>query len=44
MQFTMPNKDLRDFDYVNNVKVLEETFKRECQDFTINEDCLVCFN
>ena len=30
-QFTVPNKDLRDLDYVNKVEVLE-TFKRECQD------------
>ena len=43
-QFTIPNKDLRDLDYVNKVEVLEETFKRECQDYTIKEDCLVCFN
>ena len=28
-QFTVPNKELRDLDYVNKVEVLEETFKRE---------------
>ena len=31
-QFTVPNKDLRDLDYVNNLEVLGETFKREYQD------------
>ena len=31
-QFTVPNKGLRDLDIVNKEKVLEETFKRECQD------------
>ena len=44
-QFTVPNKDLRDLDYANKkVKVLEETFKRECQDYPTKEDCLVCCN
>ena len=32
-QFTVPSKDLRDPDYVNKGKVLEGTFKRECQDY-----------
>ena len=43
-QFTVPNKGLRDLDYVNKVEVLEETFKRECQDYPTKEDCLVCCN
>ena len=43
-QFTVPNKDLRDLDYFNKVEVLEETFKRECQDYPTKEDCLVCCN
>ena len=43
-QFTVPKKDLRDLDYVNKVKVLEGTFKRECQDYPTKEDCLVCCN
>ena len=43
-QFTVPNKELRDLDYVNKVKVLEETFKRECLDYPTKEDCLVCCN
>ena len=43
-QFTVPNKVLRDLDYVNKVEVLEETFKRECQDYPTKEDYLVCCN
>ena len=43
-QFTVPNKDLWDLDYVNKVEVLEETFKKECQDYPTREDCLVCCN
>ena len=43
-QFTVPNKDLQDFDYVNKVEVLEEIFKREFQDYPTKEDYLVCFN
>ena len=31
-QFTIPTKKLRDIDNVNKTEVLEETFKRECQD------------
>jgi len=42
-QFTVPNKDLRDY-YVNKGEVLEETFKEECQDYPTKEDCLVCCN
>ena len=43
-QFKVPNQDLRGLDYVNKVEVLEETFKRECQDYPTKEDCLVCCN
>ena len=43
-QFTVPNKELRDLDYVNKVKVLEETLKKECMDYPTKEDCLVCCN
>ena len=43
-QFTVPNKALRDLDYVNKLEVLKETFKRECQDSPTQEDCLVCSN
>ena len=40
-QFTVPNKHLRDLDYVQKVKVLEETFKRECLDYPNQKDYLV---
>ena len=40
-QFTVPHKQLRDFDYVNKVRVLEKTLKRECLDYPTQEDCLV---
>ena len=43
-QFTVPNKARRDLDYVKKVEVLEETFKRECQDYQTKKDCLVCCN
>ena len=43
-QFTVPNKGLRDLDYVKKVEVLEETFKKECQYYPTKEDCLVCCN
>ncbi len=41
-QFTVPNKQFRDLDYVKKVKVLEKTLKRECLDYPTQEDCLVC--
>ena len=41
-QFTVPNKQLRDLDYVKKVKVLEKTLNRECLDYPTQEDCLVC--
>ena len=43
-QFTVPKKDLRDLENFNKVEVLEESFKRECQDYPTKEDCLVCCN
>ena len=43
-QFTVPKKELRDLDYVNKVEVLEKTFKRDCLDYPIKKDCLVCCN
>ena len=43
-QFTVPNKALGILDSVNKVEVLDETFKRECQDYPTKEDCLVCCN
>ena len=43
-QFTVPKKNLRDLNYVNQVEVLEGTFKRECQDYPTKEDCLFSCN
>ena len=43
-QFTVPKKDLRGLSYFNKKEVLEETIKRECQDYPTREDCLVCCN
>ena len=43
-QFTVPNKELRDLDYVKKVEVLEDAYKRECLDYPNKEDCLVCCN
>ena len=36
-QFTVPNKAMRDLDFVKKVETLEETFKRECQDYLTKE-------
>ena len=41
-QFTVPNKQLGELDYVKKVKVLEKTLKRECLDYPTQEDYLVC--
>ena len=38
-QFTVPNKELRDLDYVNKVEVLEETFNKECAEHPSNNHC-----
>ena len=43
-QFTVPHKILRDIDYVKKMEVLEETLKKECIDYPIQEDCLVYCN
>jgi hypothetical protein len=41
-QFTVPHKQLRDLDYVKEIKFLEETLKKKCIDYPTQEDCLVC--
>ena len=41
-QFTVPNKQLRDLDYVKEIEILEETLKKKCIDYPTQEDCLVC--
>ena len=43
-QFTVPNKALRNLDYVNKAEVLEKTFKRACQNYPTKEDCVVYCN
>ena len=43
-QFTVPNKELKDLDYVKKVDLLEEAFNKECIDYPSQKDCLVCCN
>ena len=43
-QFTVPNKELKDLDYVKKLDFLEETFNKKCIDYPNQEDCLVCCN
>ncbi len=43
-QFTVPNKKLKDLDYVKQVDFLEEILNKECIDYTNQEDYLVCSN
>ena len=43
-QFTVPKKELKDFDNVKKVDFLEETLKKECIDYPNQENCLVCCN
>jgi len=39
-QFTFPNKDLSDLDYVRKMKTLEKNLKQNCIDYPSEEDCL----
>ena len=41
-QFTVPKKDLRDLNYVREMKTLEKTLKQSCINYPSEEDCLVC--
>ena len=43
-QFTVPHTQLRDLDYVKEIKILEETLKKKCIDYPTQEDCLVCWD
>ena len=43
-QFTVPNKGLKDLDYVKKVDFLKETLNKKCIDYPNQEDCLVCCN
>ena len=37
-QFTVPNKDLRDLDYVRKMQTLKKTLKQSCIDYPSEED------
>ena len=43
-QFTVPNKELKDLDYVRKMDFLEETLNKKYIDYPNQEDCLVCCN
>ena len=43
-QFTLPNKDSRDLNYVRKMRTLEKTLKQRCMDYTSGEDYLVYCN
>ena len=43
-QFTVPNKELKNLDYVKTVDFLKETLNKECIDYPNQKDCLVCCN
>ena len=43
-QFTIPNKDLRDLDYVRKIQTLEKTLKQRFIDYPSEKDFLVCRN
>ena len=42
-QFTVPNKELKNLDYVKKVDFFE-TLNKEFTDYPNEEDYLVCFN
>ena len=43
-QFTVPNKELKNLDYVNKVDFLEQTLNKKCIDYLNQEDCFVYCN
>ena len=43
-QFSFPNKDKRDLDYIKKLRTLEKTYTQSCLDYPSEEDCLVCCN
>ena len=43
-QFTVPNTELKDLDYLKRVDFLEETFNKEYIDYLNQEDFLVYCN
>ena len=40
-QFTVPNKELKDLDYIKKVDFLKETLNKGCIDYPNQENCLV---
>ena len=43
-QFSVPKKDMGDFDYFKNMQTLEKTLKQNCINYPSEKDCLVCCN
>ena len=43
-QFTVPNKELKDLDFVKKLDFLEKSLTKECIDYPNQENCLVCCN
>ena len=43
-QFTVPNKELKDLDYVKQVDFLEGTLSKQFIDYPNQKDCFVCCN
>ena len=43
-QFTVPNKKLKDLDYVKKVDLSEEILNKVFIDYPNQENCLVCCN
>ena len=41
-QFTVPKKDLRDLNYLKEMKIFKKTLKESCIDYPYEKDCLVC--
>ena len=43
-RFSVPNKELKNLNYVKKVDFLEETLNKSCLDYPNQKDCLVYFN
>ena len=43
-QFTVPNKELKDLDYVKKVDLLEETLNKECTEHPSNNHCKIFYD
>ena len=40
-QFTVPNKELKDLNYVKKMDFLEETLNKECEHYPSNNHCKI---